>query len=302
MIRAISLLPAATEIVASLGEERALVGITHECDWPSTVRGLPRVTRSGIDGGAPPGTVDRAVHELAMQGVPVFELDIELIRELAPDVIVTQALCDVCAVSETDVRAIAASLSPPPCVVTLSGNTLEGVFRDIASVASALGVPNEGARHVEQLRSRVSAVRSAISGAAHPRVAVIEWTDPLFTAGHWTPELIEHAGGVDVIARAGEHSRRMEIDELRRTDPEIVIVAPCGYDVARAAKEGERLLSSAGWEWTRDRQVWAVDANALVSRPGPRLVDGIEAFAELLHPDLFASHSTSRPACSLRIH
>lgn len=286
-MRIISLLPAATEIVASLGSERALVAVTHECDWPPSVRMLPRATRSGVDGSAPPNVVDDVVREASARGEALFELDAQLICDLEPDVILTQALCDVCAVSETDVRAIAASMSPSPDVVTLSGTAIEGVFEDIARVASSIGVPDEGRRLVAGLRARMSMVRARVATSERPRVAVIEWTDPLYIAGHWTPELIQHAGGQDALAHAGQHSRRTEIEELRLADPDVLIVAPCGYDVGRAAAAGQRLLSGEAWDWARGRQLWAVDGNGLVSRPGPRLIDGIETFAELLHPEIF---------------
>lgn len=293
-MRIVSLLPAATETVALLGREDALVGVTHECDWPPSVRTLGRVTRSAIDGTMAPGVVDRVVREARARGEALFELDAARIRELAPDVILTQAVCDVCAVSDTDVRAIAASMDRSPVVVTLSGTSLEGVLRDIALVAEAIGVPDEGARAAAMLRGRMRAVRERVGPAARPRVAVIEWTDPLYTAGHWTPEIVDHAGGEDVVARAGEHSRRIEAEEIRRAEPDVLVFAPCGYDVARAASEGERLLAEDGWEWARARRVWAVDAGALVSRPGPRLVEGIETFAALLHPSLFPPPRAAR--------
>jgi len=295
-MRILSLLPAATEIVAALDAADALVGVTHECDFPERARALPRVTASAVDAAASALEVDRAVRNRSAEGAPLFALDEARIGALRPDVIVTQALCEVCAVSETDVRAIAARLPAAPRVVTLGGSTLDGVFEDVARVAEALGAPERGAALVERLRARMRAVHETLEAAAapRPRVAVIEWTDPVFAAGHWVPEMVRRAGGVDVLARPGEHSRTMPLADVAAADPEVVIIAPCGYDVTRAAGEVTRLMADDAWRWLRGRAVWAVDANALVSRPGPRLVDGIETFAAIFNPGLFQKPTEGR--------
>ncbi|HEX3160813.1 MAG TPA: ABC transporter substrate-binding protein [Gemmatimonadaceae bacterium] len=288
-MRVLSLLPAATEIVAALGGSPELVGVTHECDWPPTVTGLPRVTVSAVDAAASAQVVDAAVRALGEAGTPVFALDSARIVALRPDVIVTQALCDVCAVSETDVRALARRMSPEPRVVTLGGTTLDGILADIGAVALALGVQQAGERLVDELTARMRRVHETLKGARapRPRVAVIEWSEPTYAAGHWVPEMVRRAGGTDVLAQPGMHSCRLSPEAVRAADPEIVLVAPCGYDVARAAAEAEQMLARPEWTWARHRTVWALDANGLVSRPGPRLVDGIEAMTAIFAPALF---------------
>jgi iron complex transport system substrate-binding protein len=288
-MRIVSLLPAATEIVAALGLDDQLVGITHECDHPPSVLGLPRVTRSAIDGSAPPGVVDRAVRERDARGEPLYTLDEALIEALAPDLIITQGVCAVCAVSEGDVRAVAARRDPPSTIITLSGSTLDEVLADIGRVGATLGLPDAAATFVARLRERMQRVHERLAAAAapRPRVVVLEWTDPLFAAGHWVPRLVRRAGGEEVLATEGQRSRSVAIDSVIAAEPEVVIIAPCGYDAARAAVEGRRLLALPEWAPLRSARAWAVDANALLSRPGPRLVDGIETLAAILHPSLF---------------
>jgi iron complex transport system substrate-binding protein len=296
MMRIVSLLPAATEIIAALDAVDALVGVTHECDYPPAVATLPRVTWSAVDGAAPPDVVDRAVRETAVSGDPLFALDETLIATLAPDLIVTQGICEVCAVSEGDVRALAARLAPSPRVVSLDGSTLDGVLDDIGRVGSSLGAPDRAATLVEQLRARMRQVHETLAAAVapRPRVAVLEWTDPLYAAGHWVPRMVRRAGGVDVLAAEGKHSQQISIDTVARAAPDVILVAPCGYDVERAAAEGRRLRESPRWAPLLAARAWAMDANALLSRPGPRLVDGIETLAAILHPTLFPAPSLDR--------
>src|SRR5829696_4632965 len=226
-MRIVSLLPAATEIAAALGAGPELVGVSHECDHPPQVATLPRVTRSAIDASRSSGEIDRQVRERSGAGLALFALDEPRLATLAPELVLTQALCDVCAVAEGDVRALAARLSPSPAVVTLGGTTLGGVFDDVRRVAAALGRPEAGDRVVEALELRVRAVHERLeaAGAPRPRVAVIEWTEPLFAAGHWTPELVRRAGGEDSLARAGAHSREVDADEIRLARPDVIVVA-----------------------------------------------------------------------------
>jgi iron complex transport system substrate-binding protein len=294
-VRVISLLPAATEIVAALDALDALVGVTHECDFPPEVRALPRVTRTAVDGSADAAAIDAAVRQLAAGGAPLFEVLEAETTALSPDVILTQGLCDVCAVSEVAVRALAARLTPAPRIVSLTASSLDGVLDDVSRVAEALGLRERGVALVAALRQRLAAVEASVrAGAlARPRVAVIEWTDPLYAAGHWTPELVELAGGDDVLGARGAHSRVVTLAELRSAAPDVVVISPCGFDLPRAAAEARRLLGRADWSWVRGRPVWAVDANALLTRPGPRLVDGVETFAGILHPDLFGAPAAS---------
>jgi iron complex transport system substrate-binding protein len=285
----VSLLPAATEIVAALGAAHALVGVTHECDYPPEASRLPRVTASAVDAADAAGDVDRQVRERSSAGAALFVLRGEALAALRPEVVLTQALCEVCAVSEDDVRALAARLDPAPRVVTLSATTLDGVLADIERVGRALGRDETAAAVVEALRARMRAVHERLKSARAPRrrVAVIEWTDPVFAAGHWVPEMVHRAGGIDVLAAPGEHSTVRRPDAVRAADPEVVLVAPCGYGASRAACEAERLLERPEWAWARERDVWALDANGLVSRPGPRLVRGLEVMAAIFSPRLF---------------
>lgn len=289
-MRVVSLLPAGTEIVAALGALETLVGVTHECDFPAVVGSRARVTRGAVHGTDAPGAVDARVSELLSSGDSLYTIDEPRIAALRPDVIITQALCDVCAVSEPAVRALAARLAPSPAVITLSGGTLDGVFDDIARVATALHLVDEGEELLAGLRARQRTVHDQLAqhAAPRPRVAVLEWTDPLYTAGHWVPEMVRRAGGTDVLASAGERSAQVSAQRVRDADPEVILVAPCGYDARRARDAARVLLARDEWAWARDRRVWAVDANGLVSRPGPRLVDGIELFARIFNPSLFS--------------
>jgi iron complex transport system substrate-binding protein len=295
-MRVVSLLPAATEMVAALGFEHQLVGVTHECDWPPTVASLPRVTSTPVDVHASAADVDAQVRSLSGSGAPLFTLDGAAIEALEPDLILTQALCDVCAVHEDDVRAIADSLPGPPAVVTLDGTTLDGVFADLRAVATALGVEERGTVLAEWMRGRMKAVHETLRAerAPRPRVAVVEWTDPLFIAGHWVPDMIRRAGGSDALAEPGAHSKVRNMAELAAADPDILLFAPCGHDVARAAAEARRVLATPAWAWATECAIWAVDANALTSRPGPRVVEGIETFAAIFNPPLFPPVAESR--------
>ncbi len=290
-MRIVSLLPAATEIVAFLGATDHLVGITHECDYPDIVGSRARVTHSSIPHAGSPADIDAAVREQSAQGQALFTLDEARIRTLHPDLLLTQALCDVCAVSETDVRALAARLSPEPRIVTLGGTSLEGVYADIAAVATALDATSEAEELLAGLHVRVATVHDTLKShkAPRPRVVLIEWTDPVYIAGHWGPEQIKRAGGMDVAGTAGAHSVPVSTDAIISGDPRIVLIAPCGYSLAAATAEARRLLTDPAWAWLAGREVWALDANGLVSRPGPRIVDGIEAMARIFNPTLFSA-------------
>ena len=288
-MRIISLLPAATEIVAFLGATEHLVGVTHECDYPDIVASRARVTHSAIPHSSDPAVIDGAVREATAQGRPLFTLDEVRIRALHPDVLLTQALCDVCAVSETDVRALALRLVPVPHVVTLGGTSLEGIYADIQAVADAIDARSDAEELLAGLHARVKAVHDTLKAARapRPRAVLIEWTSPVFIAGHWGPEQIKRAGGIDVLGVAGAHSVTVELEAVARAEPEFVFIAPCGYSLDAATAEAERLLHDDVWQWMRNAQVWALDANGLVSRPGPRVVDGIEAMARVTNPGEF---------------
>jgi iron complex transport system substrate-binding protein len=285
----VSLLPSATEIVAALGGIEHLVGVTHACDWPPLVASRARVTMTAVDSTQTPGAIDAQVRDLAAAGTPLYTLKDRTIRDLRPDVILTQAICEVCAVHEDDVQRLAGTMVPAPTVVTLSATSLNAVFDDIARVGQAIDMAPEAEELLDGLRARLSFIHTTlkVARAPRPRVAVVEWGDPIFSGGHWVPDMIHRAGGLDVIGTPGARSRTLEVAELRRANPGIVVVAPCGYDLPRAAAEARRLLALDDWSWTAALPVWAIDANACASRPGPRLVDGVEILARIFNPDLF---------------
>ena len=288
-MRVVSLLPAATDILAALGAAEMIVGITHECDAPGLATTVPRVTSSLVHDAAAVA-VDNHVRELAASGTPLFQLDQARIAAARPDLIITQALCDVCAVSEVDVRLLAARLIPPPRILTLGATTLDDVLHEIAMVSEAIGRADEGVELLFGLQARLQTVHQTLTAAAAPcpRVAVIEWTEPLYAAGHWVPDMIRRAGAIDILSTTGTHSTTRTMRTLRDSAPDVVIIAPCGYGLERAAAEGRAMLNRTEWAWALECSVWAVDANAMISRPGPRLVDGIEALARIFNPSRFS--------------
>jgi iron complex transport system substrate-binding protein len=282
-MRIVSLVPSATEMLFALGLGDEVVAVTHECDFPPAVAELPRVTRDVIGPGLPPAEIDRAVRELTEQGRAIYELDEAALGRLEPDLIVTQALCAVCAVAYEDVKAVAERLDPAPEVISLDPHTLGEVLGDARTLAEAAGARDAGVDLIGDAASRIDRVRLAVRDAAPVRVAALEWLDPVYVAGHWTPQLIEYAGGVDVHGMPGEHSERLGWEALRAARPEVVVVMPCGYDAGRAAEEAYDFadeLRELGAE-----RIVAVDAAAYFSRPGPRLVDGLELLGHVLHPD-----------------
>ena len=293
MTRVVSLLPAGTEIVAALGALDRLVGVSHECDYPAAVAALPRVTASAVDGNATSRDIDAGVRRLMDAGRPVFALDAAQLAALRPSLIITQSLCDVCAVTDGDVRALGAVLDPAPALLPLSGTTLAGVWDDIAAVGGALGLEPAAAALLVSIQRRLRRVHDTLGSARapRPRVVVIEWLDPLFVAGHWTPELVKRAGGIDVLAAPGTHSVQVDIARIRDARPELVLFAPCGFDVVRSERESRALLATAAWAWVSELPAWALDGNALTSRPGPRLADAVEAIAAIIAPSLFPAPS-----------
>lgn len=276
--RVVSLVPAATEIVWALGAGSWLVGVSHECDYPPEVRGLPRVTRTSIDATASSGAIDAAVAAARAKGEPPVTIDRELLRRLAPDVLLTQSTCDVCAVGSSDLGPALAALPRRPEIVTLHAHTLEDVWEDVRRVGAALDLASESDELVLGLRARLKRI-------AHPRearrVLVLEWLDPPYVAGHWVPELVAAAGGQDVGAAPGTHSVARPWHELRELEPDLVVVAPCGFDVPRAQAE-LRTVRDPDALALLGRPTGFVDGNAYTSRPGPRLVDGAARLAELI--------------------
>ncbi|HVS28207.1 MAG TPA: ABC transporter substrate-binding protein [Solirubrobacteraceae bacterium] len=283
-MRVVSLVPSATELLFALGLEDEVIAVTHECDWPARATELPQLTRSVIADGLPPHEIDAAVRERLDNDEAIYELDDELLEELEPDLIVTQALCTVCAVSYDDVRALAERIASRPRVISLDPRTLGEVLGDVRTLAQATDRHEAGVALVADAARRTDAVRLAVRGAERVRVAALEWLDPPFVAGHWTPQLIEYAGGEDVLGLPGEPSQEHSWEEIAAAEPALAVAMPCGYAAARAWEEAldfrERLADLGV-----DRAV-AVDAAAYFSRPGPRLIDGLELLAHVLHPEL----------------
>ncbi|MCC6772222.1 MAG: ABC transporter substrate-binding protein [Gemmatimonadaceae bacterium] len=292
----VSLLPAATEMIVALGAWERLAGVTHECDYPDAVRRLPRVTSSALDSTVSAAAVDAAVREAAAESRPLFTLDEATIRALQPTVIVTQGLCEVCAVSDAEVRRLAASLPSPARVVSLGARTFDAVLDSMLELAAVLGRDGATGEAYLGLQVRIRRVHETLKAARapRPRVVVLEWTDPVYAAGHWVPDMVRRAGGIDVLGAPGEHSRARSVDEVRAAAPDLLLIAPCGYSLPRAVVEARELLARPAWEWARGLRLTAIDGNALTSRPGPRVVDGVEVMARLFHPDLFTPIAPGR--------
>jgi iron complex transport system substrate-binding protein len=283
-VRIVSLVPHATELLFAIGAGPDVLAVTHECDYPPAVRELPHLTRDALPPGLSAGEIDAAVRARTLEGDSIYELDRDALAELAPELIVTQALCPVCAVSYEDVQQLAKELPSRPRVIALDPKTLGESLGDVRTLAQATGRRSEGVDLIARSARRVDAVRLAVRGAERVRVAALEWLDPPFVAGHWTPQLIEYAGGRDVAGLPGEPSETVSWEQLRAATPELVLIMPCGFDLARAHEEAsahQRALGALG-----ARRVVAVDGAAYFSRPGPRLIDGLELLAHILHPDL----------------
>jgi iron complex transport system substrate-binding protein len=267
----------------ALGLGDQVVAVTHECDYPPEAAGKPHLTRSLVPAGLSAGEIDAAVRRLTGEGRHLYELDEPALTELDVDLIVTQAVCEVCAVSYDDVVAVADRLPSRPRIISLDPSNLAEVLADVPRLGEAAGVADRAARLRADLERRLETVRRAVEGATRPSVLALEWLDPPFIGGHWVPEMIEIAGGEDVLGRAGRKSRTAKWDEIAAAKPEVVVAMPCGWDASQSRSEVEghaRDLAAVGAD-----RIWAVDAAASFSRPGPRLVEGTELLAHLLHPD-----------------
>ena len=274
-MRICSLLPSATEIVGALGLAGSLVGRSAECDWPPEAHGLPVVTAARVDTGEMASfEIDRAVREAIADGRSLYAFDKELIKALEPDLILTQDLCAVCAVSSDEVGRLCAVDAE---VVSLDPRTIADIERSVLKLARRLGVPDRGAQVIAQMEEKIGRARERVAGLEPRRIFVAEWLDPPFAAGHWVPEMVAHAGGEEILGRAGEASFATSWEAVRGASPEIVVLAPCGFDAARAAREAASLPPLPC-------RAVAVDANAYFSRPAPRVADGVAQLAFLLHP------------------
>jgi iron complex transport system substrate-binding protein len=286
-VRIVSLVPHATELLFALGLGDQVVGVTHECDHPTEAQGLPQVTRDVLPAGLTAAEIDREVKQRTQSGEAIYALDEDAVRDLEPDLIVTQELCPVCAVSFEEVEALAKKLPDCPQVVALDPKTFGETLGDAKTIAQITGANRAAIELVAASRARVDAVRRRLrdAGRAPVPVAAIEWFDPVFVAGHWTPQLIEYAGGIDVLGLPGEHSEQVLWEVVTAAAPEVIVAMPCGYDAQTAYREAEMHVEEL--RATGARRVVAVDGGAYFSRPGPRLVEGVELLAHVLHPDLF---------------
>ncbi|MEA2192483.1 MAG: iron complex transport system substrate-binding protein [Solirubrobacteraceae bacterium] len=281
-MRIVSLVPHATELLFALGLGEDVVGVTHECDYPEAAREIQPVTHDVLPAGLSAAEIDAAVRERSAAGDSIYELDEELLRELEPELIVTQALCNVCAVSHDEVQAIAVTLDEPPRVISLDPKTYGETLGDVRTIAQATDTKDAALDLIARTARRADIIRLAVRDVARPRVVALEWLDPVFVAGHWTPQLIEMAGGDDVLGLPGEPSAQSTWEMVAAAQPDVIVVMPCGYDAARGVVEAEqhaRELRAAG-----TGRVVAVDASSYFSRPGPRLIDGLELLAHILHP------------------
>ncbi len=293
-LRIVSLIPSATEIVCALGCGDALVGRSHECDYPPEVARLPVLTAARLSPAAGSAAIDREVKALLRDALAVYRIDEAALKALAPDLIITQSHCTVCAVSLAEVeQAVCDWVGRTVRIVALEPTRLDEVWTDIERVAEALDRPAEGRALAARLRERVAAVTAqAAAQRRRPSVGCIEWIDPLMAAGNWVPELVGLAGGEDRLARAGLHSSWLDWEKLVHVDPDVIVFMPCGFDMARTRAELPVLSDRHGWEWltaARTGRVFLTDGNQYFNRPGPRLVESLEILAELFHPDVFGA-------------
>lgn len=290
--RVVSLIASATEIVCALGCDHMLVGVSHECDYPPSIRGLPRCTEPKFDVDGLSYQIDERVKAIVQEGLSVYRVFVDRLDHLRPDVIITQSQCEVCAVSLRDVeQAVCQMVSSRPPIVSLEPHGLADVWVDIERVADALEVSESGRRLVQRLQDRMEAVASGARRLSpKPRVACIEWIDPLMAAGNWMPELVEMAGGDNLFGTAGAHSPWMDVSDLARADPDVVLILPCGWDKQRARREMPPLATRPVWQGlraVREGRVYLTDGNQYFNRPGPRLVESLEILAEIFHPETF---------------
>jgi iron complex transport system substrate-binding protein len=301
-VRIVSFLPAATEMACALGLADQLVGVTHECDYPPIVRGKPVVVRSALSMSL--REIDALVSERLRSGASLYAVDERLLQELAPTLILTQDLCQVCAPSGHEIAQALQALTSKPRILWFTPKCLEDIAANLHDIGRATGRVAEAEQLIASNRARLSRVVDSVRHAARrPRVFCLEWVDPYYCSGHWVPEMVEIAGGVDALSRRGADSVRISLEQIAAWAPEIIIVMPCGFSLDKAVEQTNCLLASPGW---RERpvlqpsRVFAVDASAYFARPGPRVVDGTELLAHLIHPELCAWTGPNHAFLSLR--
>ena len=303
-MRIISLLPSATEIVCELGLSEQLVGVTHECDYPPFVKNLPKVTRTLISHDASSREIDALVREQLKTDRALYKLDMPTLERLQPDLIVTQALCDVCAVAEKEVNAAACSLPGKPRVINLEPSRLSEVFECLQAVGNAAGVSDRANQVVAGLQDRVDAVvRRSQEIRQRPGVVLLEWIDPPFSSGHWSPELVRFAGGIELVGQEFQRSRTLAWDEIVEANPDVLLIACCGFDTERTRQDLPILLGYPDFEnlsCVQSGRVYIIDGNSYFSRPGPRLVESLEILAHILHPNIHPAPVEISSAIRLR--
>ena len=290
-MRICSLLPSATEILYAIGLGDSVLGVTHECDFPAEAATKPALIRPRVDPQATPAEIDRKVSEIIARGESIYSVDAELLSSLAPDLILTQDLCHVCAASPDDLATALTRFPRQPQVLSLTPRSLAEVWDDIRRVGDATGRRGEAEALASAIEERVAAVDAVAARAgSRPRVLCLEWLDPYFVGGHWIPEMVYKAGGVDVLGRLRQPSYKVSAREILDSRPDVIVIMPCGYNTTRIAKEFRIDQLPCGADTlpaVKERRVFAVDANSYFSRPGPRLADGVELLAHLIHPELF---------------
>jgi len=304
-MRIVSLLPSATEILFALGFDSEVVGVSHECDFPEKVREKRVVIESRIPHGTPPAEIDRMVREFVSRGESLYAVDAQALEELVPDLIVTQDLCHVCAASPDDLGAALARFAERPEVLCLNPQDLGDVWRDILWVGEETGRRRAAESLLEGIGERLGWIEQRVAGTAErPRVAFLEWLQPFYVGGHWVPEMIERAGGRDVLGRVHTPSFRVTLEEIVAAAPEIIVVSPCGYSAEQARNEYLAMAHSHEWNAipaVQSGRVYALEANSYFSRPGPRLITGIEALAGVFHPSMPVSEEARRVASPISL-
>lgn len=290
-MRVVSLIASSTEIICALGFEKNLVGRSHECDFPLSVKKLPVCTEVKFKTDQSSAEIDKSVKRILSEGLSVYRVKPEMLASLKPDIIVTQIQCEVCAVSEKDVMdAVCNFVDTKPKIVSLNPNALQDIWEDIRRVAKAFKASEKAETLIAQLKNRMSQVEVKAKQLPKPRVAMIEWIEPLMASGNWTPELVEMAGGINLFGTAGKHSPWMTYEELVAKNPDVIVINPCGFDIPRTLKETSLLTSKPGWKnlkAVKENRVYVADGNQFFNRPGPRVAEAIEMLAEIFHPDIF---------------
>ena len=289
--RIISLLPSSTEIAASLGHGDQLVGRSHECDFPVGLDHLPVLTSPKFNPQGSSFAINKEVSEILKYGLSVYELNTGLLEELQPDIILTQSQCEVCAVSMKDVEeAVCQLVSSSPAVVNLEPNSLQDVFNDIVKVGEALGEEEKASTLTREIQEQLGQIRDKVTGLPCPKIACIEWLDPIMLAGNWVPEMVEIAGGENVLSAKDEHSHYFKWEQVQAADPDVIAIMPCGFDILRTLEEMHLLMEQPGWvglKAVKNEQVFVTDGNQFFNRPGPRVKESVEILAEILHPSVF---------------